>query len=450
MRKTVGLLLAVPLLVACEKAPQTVTWKPCGEGAQCGSVSVPVDWDQPDGARMPVAVVRRMAPQGKSLGTLVYLPGGPGGSGVETIAGSPEFGGLEKVFDIVSLDPRGVGKSSPLTCPTDAVKAVMPTSLPRTDAELDAVRRKNLALAQECRKASGPAFDHLDSASAARDLEAVRQALGVKEINLYAHSYGTLLAQEYAARFGGTLRSAVLDGTMDHSATARTFASTAGRALDEAFGEFVRWCGKDRACSLHGKDPAAAFARMGADYGVRAEIDGMLFTPAWPIVADYLKTLSHGKKWTAEPAEDERPGKTVNYADPIVCQDFDLRYSSAAALRADLGAGYSPNAAKAILSCQGWPSPVANPQRPARSVADHPMLLVQSRYDNATPLAWSRAVAGQLGDRGSLVVLPDWTHAMKLFNEGCQADLVKSYLIAPGPRTAPTTCTTTPPGVKNP
>jgi hypothetical protein len=83
---------------------------------------------------------------------------------------------------------------------------------------------------------------------------------------------------------------------------------------------------------------------------------------------------------------------------------------------------------KAILTCQGWPGPVRNPQARATSTMAAPMLLMESRYDNATPAAWSRQVKRQLGAKARLVVLRDWTHGLKVFNKGCEAKMINGYL----------------------
>ncbi|MBB5080107.1 alpha/beta fold hydrolase [Nonomuraea endophytica] len=443
-------------------------WRPCpgGEGVECADVKVPLDWSEPGGPAIEIAVARRKAP--KSEGTIVYLPGGPGQAGVETLIGSKEFGGLERRYDIVSLDPRGVGASSPLTCPAEQVMALGPDRLPTTDAQLRQLRQASTGLAEACRKATGPAFDHLDSASAAQDLDRVRQAIGADKITIYSHSYGTLLAQEYAARFGQRLRGAVLDGVMDHSLDRRTFTVSAARALEESFGEFVAWCAKDKTCEVD--DPVAAYRRvlakaergkLGKDengrawtpYTVTATIDAMLFTPSWPAAGMFLNTLDKGKPWRTD-GDDTLP-KRINYADPIVCQDYAMAYRDAAEIKADLAAAaavaptvrYSPNAMKTVLTCQGWPAPVKNPQRESVSKATTPLLLLQSRYDNATPVAWAANVAKQLGERARLTVLPDWTHAMKLHNKGCQARYAVDYLTTLKLPPANPACTSTPPGV---
>jgi pimeloyl-ACP methyl ester carboxylesterase len=477
-------LMLAPSIAACgdgavraESASAAVqskiAWRQCpgGQGdVQCGTVSVPLDWSRPRGRRIQIAIVRRAVTQpSRRIGTLVFLPGGPGQSGVDTVAGQPDFGGLEKRFDIVSLDPRGVGKSSPLTCPTRQIMTAVGTRLPRTDRELAMLRERNRALADACRKATGPVFDHLDTASAARDLDAVRTALGERKISLYGHSYGTLLGQQYAAMFGAHVRAAVLDGTMDHSAPRRRFAVTAANAFDESFDQFARWCARTSSCALHGSRPADVYRRVvakaqngelaGTDgsgfkwtpFLVAGQVDAMLWTPSWSATASFLKTLDAGKPWPSDP-EGELPA-TMNYADPIVCQDFAMGYPNGSALRGDLKTsaiaaplvGYSPNAMKSILTCQGWASPVRNPQSKATSTTAAPMLLVESRYDNATPAAWSRQVARQLGPKARLVILRDWTHGMKVFTPGCESKMVNDYLDGLRLPDAAVRCGSTPP-----
>ncbi|GAA1526991.1 alpha/beta hydrolase [Actinomadura kijaniata] len=366
------------------------------------------------------------------------------------------FGGLEKRFDLVGIDPRGVGRSAPLTCPAGGVLRAEPVRLPESGRDLRRLRDRNRRLAASCRGWDAP----LDSDSAARDLDLVRKALGERVVHLYGHSYGTLLGQEYAARFGRHVRAAVLDGVMDHSASRRRFVVTAARAFEDAFGEFARWCARSRECGMDARGAyrqVVAKARAGRLEGdwtphtVAATADAMLWTPSWGAVASFLRTLNAGRAWEEE---REKPPATLNHADPVVCQDYAMRYRNAGELRADLAAarraaplvGYSPNAMRAVLACQGWPGPVRNPQSRAASTARNPLLLLQSRHDNATPAAWAREVGRQLGGGARLVLLDDWTHAVKVFNGGCEARIVNDYLVrlrAPRAR-----CGSTPPDAR--
>ncbi|MCW2859392.1 MAG: putative proteinase [Actinoallomurus sp.] len=153
---------------------------------------------------------------------------------------------------------------------------------------------------------------------------------------------------------------------------------TAAKAFDESFDQFARWCTRNRSCDLDGR-PADVYRRVlgkaqagklaGTDgsgikwtpFTVAGQVDAMLWTPSWAAAASFLKTLDAGKPWPSEPA-GELPAD-VNYADPIVCQDFAMQYPSGSALRTDLKAaaisaplvGYSPNSMKAILTCRAGP-----------------------------------------------------------------------------------------------
>ncbi len=93
---------------------QRLDWKPCGHGFSCSTMLVPLDYANPDGTAITLAVAKRPATSDKKLGSLIINPGGPGGSGVGYV-GYFNAAGLER-YDIVGWDPRGVGRSTPVTC----------------------------------------------------------------------------------------------------------------------------------------------------------------------------------------------------------------------------------------------------------------------------------------------------------------------------------------------
>jgi pimeloyl-ACP methyl ester carboxylesterase len=157
--------------------------------AQCGTVSVPVDYAKPEGAQAQLAVIRIPA-SGDRMGVLVVNPGGPGASAVDTVASmgaSLADSDILRRFDLVGIDPRGVGHSTPeLRC--------------RTDAEFDAFRREPMAdyssegvahieaintqFARSCADRMGTEFlANIGTASSARDMDVVRAALGENQIN---------------------------------------------------------------------------------------------------------------------------------------------------------------------------------------------------------------------------------------------------------------------------
>src|SRR4249920_4096931 len=163
----------------------SIDWAPCPGSAvtQCGTLRVPADWSHPTGPKINVAVARHPADDpAHRIGTLFFNPGGPGDGGVKYVIAADTFFSdtLRARFDIVSVDPRGVGGSTPVSC---GVPALTPeyTFFPRTQQEFDATVAHNRAVARSCLQETGPLLLHADTVSVARDHEALRIALGVSK-----------------------------------------------------------------------------------------------------------------------------------------------------------------------------------------------------------------------------------------------------------------------------
>ena len=280
----VGRLIAAPLAlivvsgIACPAAgasPEPPAWGGCEQfvgdtsaipTAQCGTVAVPVDYAEPQGAQAQLAVIRVPA-TGDRIGVLMVNPGGPGASAVDTVAGMAATladTDILRRFDLVGFDPRGVGHSTPeLRC--------------RTDAEFDAYRRDPMAdyspagvahieqiyreFAQRCVERMGPEFlANVGTASSALDIDAVRAALGEDQINYLGFSYGSELGAAYADRFGDRVRAMVLDGAVDPSLDpiAANIRQMAG--FQTAFDAYAADCAQSAGCPL-GTDPAQFVSR---------------------------------------------------------------------------------------------------------------------------------------------------------------------------------------------
>ncbi|MCW2689883.1 MAG: tripeptidyl-peptidase, partial [Mycobacterium sp.] len=228
---------------------------------QCGTVSVPVDYLNPEGALAQLAVIRVPA-TGDRIGTLFVNPGGPGASAVDNVAGmgaSLADTEIRSRFDLVGVDPRGVGHSTP------AVRC-------RTDAEFDAYRREPMAdyspagvaaieqiyrqLAQRCADRMGPAFlENVGTASSARDMDVVRAALGENQINFLGFSYGTELGAVYAEKFPDRVRGMVLDGAVDPSVDPIQENIRQMASFQTAFDDYAADCATSPGCPL-GTDPS--------------------------------------------------------------------------------------------------------------------------------------------------------------------------------------------------
>src|SRR5271168_4280706 len=266
------LSLVLPIVAAVATTPiagATLTWGNCGRflthpdnvpSAQCTTVPVPIDYDNPGAGQAQLAVIRIPA-TGPRIGALLVNPGGPGASAVDASAAmAAQLAGSEisRRFDLVGFDPRGVGHSTPrLRCQTDAEfdayrRDPMVDYSPQGVAHIEQVYRQ---IAQRCQARNGSAFlENVGTASAARDMDSVRQALGDDQINYLGYSYGTELGTAYVERFGDHVRSMVLDGAIDPSIGPIDELINQEAGFQTAFNDYAADCARSTDCPL-GTDP---------------------------------------------------------------------------------------------------------------------------------------------------------------------------------------------------
>jgi pimeloyl-ACP methyl ester carboxylesterase len=447
-----------------DRAP--LAWAPCPQDAavQCATLRVPIDWSDPYSARIGLAVARRPAADPAArIGALIVNPGGPGGSGVDFAVDSAGFftTAIRQRFDIVGFDPRGVSRSKPVQC-TAALVAAAPSPLittPQAYADQIAYNRR---LAADCAAGTGPVFGHLDTASAARDTDALRAALGEQTISFYGASYGSLLGAQYADLFPDRVRAVVLDSVMDHSAGLDAFLGPETAAAQDSFDQFALWCDREKLCAVHGRDVRRIWARLLArasagtlrdpyDVGsavTPADLLKVAFTsfyqPQWYSLGYYLKEADAEPDQSDGKAAYAPAGLIANPFAAVFCSDWSLPVTGFADYRARLDALHriapqmlaSPLALNGMADCLGWPSPPANPQRDLRR-ARTPVLLLNARHDPATAYAWAQHVRAQLGPKAVLVTYDGWGHVV--YNRtSCTTGVADAYLIsgvAPAPGT---------------
>src|SRR5690349_12002152 len=248
------------------RAAAPIHWKICPKApdVQCGTVTVPVDWSKQGGRTVRIAVARRRATDPSArLGVLLVDPGGPGGSGVAMVKADGVFApDVQRHFDLVGFDPRGVGDSHPVLCDL-GINRPMPPEVPGDEAEFRQLSGYNKWRGDSCRKLTGPLFDFVDTVSVARDIDAIRSALGESKLSYYGVSYGTLMGQQYAELYPHRIRTMVLDSNMDHSLdTTPAFLRTQAAGAQENFDQFVAWCARTTVCGLHGEDARAIFGAL--------------------------------------------------------------------------------------------------------------------------------------------------------------------------------------------
>ncbi|HTX96622.1 MAG TPA: alpha/beta fold hydrolase [Mycobacterium sp.] len=458
-------------------APQT--WGSCRQfltgtsdvsTARCTTVSVPVDYNNPGGPQAKLAVIRVPA-TGPRIGSLLVNPGGPGGSAVDMVAamvsdldGSP----IRHNFDLVGFDPRGVGHSTPsLRC--------------RTDTEFDAYRREPMVdyspagvahieqlyrqLAQQCIDRMGNAFlANVGTASVARDMDMVRQALGDDQINYLGYSYGTELGTAYLEKFGDHVRAMVLDGAIDPSVgpVEENIQQMAG--FQTAFNDYAADCARSAACPL-GTDPAQFVNRyhalvdpLVAKPGRTSDPRGLSYADATTGTINALYTPSHWKYLTSGLlglqrgtdagdllvlADDydgrDRNGHYTNDQDAfnaIRCVDAPSPKDSPSWVAADqrirqaapfLSYGqFTGNAPRDV--CALWPVPATSAPHAAPPAAPGKVVVVSTTHDPATPYQAGVDLARQLD--ASLITYDGTQHTAVFDGDQCVDGAVVRYFVA--------------------
>lgn len=442
------------------------------DGSECATLWVPVDWNRPGGPTFGLALARRTATAQQSrVGSLVFGPGGPGDSGVSRIkTGMSRFSqNLQSRFDIVSFDPRGIGRSNPVRC-SAALLAKQPSPVISSPAEFSETLVYNRKLAEDCRRTTGPLYDHLDTLQTVRDLDAIRRALGEPKLTFHGSSYGTLLGQQYAEVFPRRVRAVVLESVMDHSLRTRDFLDSQAATTQDSFDEFVHWCDRVK-CGLgdvralwaellaragrgelaHPRQPGTALTPFTLSYlAVRS-----LYDPDWPELAALLKSLDQSQPPVVVPPA----APTGSAANPfaVFCQDWSLpvagyqQYATHLKRLARTSPELKyPSALLAISTCLGLHGQVDNPQHrlKVRTVST-PLLLTNALHDPAAGYDWATGVARQLGRSGVLLTYEGWGHGT--YNSSpCAQAAIDDYLIAQVLPARGATCPAVDPARKGP
>ncbi|HEY6738065.1 MAG TPA: alpha/beta fold hydrolase, partial [Actinopolymorphaceae bacterium] len=246
---------------------QQLEWKQClSRSLQCAKLRVPIDYEQPDGKTIELALMRVQAKEPENrLGSLVINPGGPGGSGVQFASNAPViFGAPVKArYDIVGFDPRGVAGSAPVECVSDRemdafLAADASPDNPREKRELLALAEK---FAKGCAEHTGELLAHVSTENVVRDLDVLRGALGDEQLNYMGASYGTYVGSLYADRFPQRVGRMVLDAGLDPELSAKDLGLGQAQGFELALDSFLRDCVSREDCPL-GDNRKEAYATL--------------------------------------------------------------------------------------------------------------------------------------------------------------------------------------------
>ena len=204
-----------------------LAWRPCpavGNGLQCASLQVPLDYGKPDGRKITLALSEApaTAPASRRQGVLLVNPGGPGGTGrsLASFVASGLDPAVAAEYTIVGFDTRGVGASVPaMHCDPSFFAGVRPDYTPATAAAEQVLIGRAKAYAAACQRKYGWLLPYMTTENIARDMDSIRAALGQQKISYFAYSYGTYIGQVYATLFPSRVARMVLDSTVDPQGT---------------------------------------------------------------------------------------------------------------------------------------------------------------------------------------------------------------------------------------
>ncbi len=466
-------------VIAEPQLGQPVSWGPCrpagggGDalpipaGAQCGKIAVPVDYGKPDGAQINLALIRFPA-RGDKIGSLIINPGGPGESGIEAAASLVEGlpAEVRQRFDLVGFDPRGVGSSTPaLWCNSDEDNDRLRAD-PQVDYSPEGVARiegVTKEFIQRCIDKMGNDFlANVGTASVAKDLDALRAAVGDEKLNYLGYSYGTRIGAAYAEAYPNNVRTMVLDGAVDPNADPIQADIDQAEAFQKAFNDYAADCAKDADCPL-GTDPTKAVAvyrdlvdplvdkpmktkdPRGLSYGdaIIGTVMALYSPNLWRHLTQGLSEMTTGRGDTMLALADmymrrDPQGRYTNATDAriavncvdqppitdrekVVEEDRRLREVAPFMSYGEF-TGHAP-----LGTCAFWPVPPTSQPHTVSAPGLPPVLVISSTGDPATPYQAGVDLAKQLG--GALLTFKGTQHTVAFQGEQCVDDYVAAYLV---------------------
>lgn len=423
-------------------------FRPCQAGLQCASVTVPIDYANPTGPSMSIAIARRPATdQAAKVGVLLVNPGGPGGSGIELVQAGVLPPAITDRFDVIGFDPRGVGQSSGLDCPLGPETPYLGDPDPGDPADEaatnEAVDRYDLA----CGQRYHDLLPHLGTRDVARDMDRIREALGADRISYLGFSYGTAIGQTYAQLFPNRLRTVVLDGVVD--VTKPGLDSAQAESFENSLRQFDAACRADPRCPVRA-DPIGTLDRVHARVeaaplpvaGTTPLSAGLLeigvvyplySRSTWPQLAQALAAADRGDGGPMRRlATAYFQGGNSDTYNAVTCLDNswpteDAQVFAASRATEQRAPHFSGNVLVSGLTCADWPAP-QQPLTPLRGYTGPPMLILGTTNDPATPYQNSVALVERLPGSVLLTYRGDG-HTVYTSGVPCVDDAVNRYLI---------------------
>lgn len=439
---------------------QKLDWSDCDVGFECAKLTVPIDYAEPGGATMKVAVIRKRS-SGSHEGSLIINPGGPGASGIGYARNATgQFSGVTEHFDLVSFDPRGVGKSKPIRCVSSAQldEFVHGDPTPDDDGEHAELVRQSRQFADACWKRNGDYLAHVGTIDAARDMDVLRAALGDRRLTFYGASYGTYLGAKYAQLFPKRIRAMVLDGALDPRQPTSEENEVQAIGFETNLRDFLADCAGRSDCPLgstaaqaeDGLDRlAAAVDDNPLDVGSRSLGPGEFFeglalglysTSYWSYLRTALDRARNGDGSAllafSDALTDRKPDGSysnliesnlaINCVDRPSARDV-ASYDANAREFAKSSPHFGTAIAYGSMPCAFWRVPPVEQAHAVAAKGAPPIVVIGTTRDPATPYVWAKALARQLAS-GVLVTLDANGHTAYDQGNGCIVGAVNGYL----------------------
>ena len=469
-------VIVVLVATACTRNPTpqahptpsvgAVKWTACSpSGFECGTVAVPLDYAHPDKGTIDIALNRKPATdQANRKGSVLTNPGGPGASGIQFLQGeAASMTNLNRRFDLIGFDPRGIGQSAPVRCLTGPEE----DTFNALDSVLDDPQEKQAFIdadknfAAGCMQRSAHVLPFVDTVSAAKDLDLIRAALGDDKLTYLGFSYGTFLGQTYAHLFPTHVRALALDGVLDPSLSANDLLLAQLVGFEHNLQAFLADCSSRKSSSTPcayaaSGDPGTkltnlmtrldtspmpvgsrALTRSLAVIGV---LLGLYSESFWPTLDQALAATDKGSGglllrladfYLARNADGTYDNETdanfaVNCLDRPVSSDV-AGYDRLGPQYAKVSPLFGPAFQYSNLGCAYWPVPPTGHAGPLSADGAPPILLVGGTGDPATPYAWAQAVNRQLA--GSVLLTRNGNGHTSYDASACAHSAIDAYLI---------------------
>jgi pimeloyl-ACP methyl ester carboxylesterase len=472
-----------------------LNWTDCaaefGPGVQCATAKVPLDYDQPAGPTIDVALNRHRATDpGHRVGSLFLNPGGPGGSGENFL---PEAltaidPSLPARFDLIGVDPRGTGRSAPVRCfATAAEQEAFFGALPAfpVAAEIPAWLAAYRDYTNRCARVAAPIVNHSSTANFVRDLDLLRQAVGDPGFSYLGYSYGSQVGSTYAAMFPSRVRAVVIDGVVDPVAWSTGYGVTgallpittrlkSAEGASDTLRAFFRTCAAAGTARCSFADPGASAGELSAKWDtltrdirkrpvnlpqpdgtvhvtyavlISAALSILYDVPTWPTLADAAEALVQLEAVPAATAARATAAHALavvraRYADePVFASGFDavacvdgveprspLAWPVAAAAQDRVAPYFGSAWTFPSQACATWPGKDTDRYLgPYDRPTAKPVLVVGTRFDPATRYQAAQATAARLPG-ARLLTLDGYGHT-SLGSSTCIDRFTAAYLI---------------------